>query len=389
MNWTKHFYLLGCLLFTAPSFAQTSVQSLLDSMLLNHGKIKSATLKQESIQLKAKLSWGLPQTDFNLQQGQINASNWDYFFTISQSLDGIWQKKTLENWIGSKGKLNAVENQLFIRQLSLELKEFVWLYLQSISGKKIIEEQKAIISQWREQIISQTKTGYSSEWELWVVNHQFQKILQEENRINQQIQYLKKSIELYTQVELKDDIATWNLLEQPIQKELAKIFSEPLVALENQHQMELKNLRNQIIPTPYLGAFRQQLESIPGYVGFVTGVKVPFNYQYLQREKQLAKVDFQKDLAAYQQEFLDRRKSLEINLDQFNFEKTNESKLKMLSDNDQTGISNWIKNNQKVGNKSFLEQSQLYQTYWENQKMIQESKTRLGLLILQNQFLTQ
>jgi hypothetical protein len=113
------------------------------------------------------------------------------------------------------------------------------------------------------------------------------------------------------------------------------------------------------------------------------------NYAHLQREKTKAKLEYQQELENFSQEFKSKNAELQINLNQIELEKVNYSKAVQLMNTDQKDLLNWIKNNQSVGNKSFLEQSQLYQTFWENEKMIQETKTRLGLLILKNQFLTQ
>ena len=103
----------------------------------------------------------------------------------------------------------------------------------------------------------------------------------------------------------------------------------------------------------------------------------------------MAKLEYQREMEVFNQDLKTRIAKLEINLNQLEVEKMNYIKTIQLAETDQKGLLNWIKNNQMVGNKSFLEQSQLYTTYWENEKMIQETKTRLGLLILQNQFLTQ
>ena len=91
--------------------AQISQQALVDSMIANHGRIKSALLNEEILRIQSKQTWNLPSTDFNLQQGQINASNWDYFFTISQSFEGIWQKNSLMKWVQTQGKRTSIENQ--------------------------------------------------------------------------------------------------------------------------------------------------------------------------------------------------------------------------------------------------------------------------------------
>ena len=89
--------------------AQISQQALIDSMIANHGRIKSALLNEEILRIQSKQTWNLPTTDFNLQQGQINASNWDYFFTISQSFEGIWQKNSLKKWVQTQGKRTNIE----------------------------------------------------------------------------------------------------------------------------------------------------------------------------------------------------------------------------------------------------------------------------------------
>ncbi len=369
--------------------AQISQQALVDSMIDNHGRIKSALLNEEILRIQSKQTWNLPTTDFNLQQGQINASNWDYFFTISQSFEGIWQKNSLKKWVQTQGKRTNIENQILIKELTLELREFIWLYVQSERFKEIISNQKEMMTNWKVQLQQQTKSGYSANWELWVVNQQLQKIIQEENRFSQQLVSLKKSIELYAQVEIQSGIEKWNLLDEPIKKELATIFKEPMGNIELSFQNQLDYLHDQKIPSPYVGAFQQQLESVPGYFGFVAGLKVPLNYAHLQREKTKANLEYQQEMENYSQEIKSKNAELQINLNQIELEKKNYSKALEMMNTDQKDLLNWIKNNQSVGNKSFLEQSQLYQTFWENEKMIQETKTRMGLLILQNQFLTQ
>lgn len=369
--------------------AQISPQALVDSMMANNGRIKATQLNEEIFRIQSKQTWSLPQTDFNLQQGQINASNWDYFFTISQSFEGIWQKKSLEKWVQSQGKRNSIENQILIKELTLELKELIWLYVQSQSWSGIISNQKSMISSWKEQLLQQSKSGYTSDWELWVVNQQLQKIIQEENRFTQQVLSLKKSIELYSQVQINDGIAKWNLLDEPIKKDVAIVFQESKGSIESSFQNQIDLIKSKKYPSPYVGAFQQQLESVPGYFGVVAGLKVPFNYSYLEREKNMAKLEYQREMEVFTQDLKTRNAKLEINLNQLEVEKMNYVKTIQLAETDQKGLLNWIKNNQIVGNKSFLEQSQLYTTYWENERMIQETKTRLGLLILQNQFLTQ
>ena len=369
--------------------AQISQQALVDSMIANHGRIKSALLNEEILRIQSKQTWNLPTTDFNLQQGQINASNWDYFFTISQSFEGIWQKNSLKKWVQTQGKRTNIENQILIKELTLELREFIWLYVQSERFKEIISNQKEMMTNWKVQLQQQTKSGYSANWELWVVNQQLQKIIQEENRFSQQLVSLKKSIELYAQVEIQSGIEKWNLLDEPIKKELATIFNQPKGNIETSFQNQLDYLQHQKIPSPYVGAFQQQLESVPGYFGFVAGLKVPLNYAHLQREKTKANLEYQQEMENYSQEIKSKNAELQINLNQIELEKKNYFKALEMMNTDQKDLLNWIKNNQSVGNKSFLEQSQLYQTFWENEKMIQETKTRMGLLILQNQFLTQ
>ncbi len=289
----------------------------------------------------------------------------------------------------SQGKRNSIENQILIKELTLELKELIWLYVQSQSWSGIISNQKSMISSWKEQLLQQSKSGYTSDWELWVVNQQLQKIIQEENRFTQQVLSLKKSIELYSQVQIKDGIAKWNLLDEPIKKDVAIVFQESKGSIESSFQNQIDLIKSQKYPSPYVGAFQQQLESVPGYFGVVAGLKVPLNYSYLEREKNMAKLEYQQEMEVFTQDLKSRNAKLEINLNQLEVEKMNYVKTIQLAETDQKGLLNWIKNNQMVGNKSFLEQSQLYTTYWENEKMIQETKTRLGLLILQNQFLTQ
>ena len=173
--------------------AQISQQALVDSMIANHGRIKSALLNEEIFRIQSKQTWNLPTTDFNLQQGQINASNWDYFFTISQSFEGIWQKNSLKKWVQTQGKRTSIENQVLIKELTLELREFIWLYVQSVRFKQIISNQKEMMTSWKEQLQQQTKSGYSANWELWIVNQQLQKIIQEENSIQESSSSFKTS----------------------------------------------------------------------------------------------------------------------------------------------------------------------------------------------------
>jgi hypothetical protein len=169
---------------------------------------------------------------------------------------------------------------------------------------------------------------------------------------------------------------------------LSPIFFASLEQWKLYQQAQNVWINSQKIPVPYVGLFNQQLDYIPGFYGFNIGLKIPFQYGYINKENEKSHLLSDAQMALKNQELLELQSQLVANIEEIKQENILFNSIISDFQKDQYSLQSWLETGRKTGNQTFIEQIQLFDSYWNNEFLIWKMTTKKGELMINNQFLT-
>ena len=356
-------------------------------MKTHHGKIIAASNQVKSWEIQSKQNLPLMPFEINMQRGQINSSAQDYFLSVQQSLDGIWQAGSLKKMYQAQGKLAQQEQTILERKLVLELQSFYWQWYRNALWLKELQIQDSIFNIWNTELKEKTKSGNSAALELTIFRQKQREHQQWITNIVSLQSYLKQMIGAYTGVQCSAPINP-NFQNSVSNSSLSPIFFASLEQWKLYQQAQNVWINSQKIPVPYVGLFNQQLDYIPGFYGFNIGLKIPFQYGYINKENEKSHLLSDAQMALKNQELLELQSQLVANIEEIKQENILFNSIISDFQKDQYSLQSWLETGRKTGNQTFIEQMQLFDSYWNNEFLIWKMTTKKGELMINNQFLT-
>lgn len=275
---------------------QIEKEKLIQAALEYYPILKNSILEEKKSKANVASAWDIPNTNVQLQRGQINSFLVDNYLTILQSLGNPVLNFVNTSYL--KEYIQLTEN--FSKQIQLKLKwQVLVLYEEMLSSRQkyrwMLEENKLLKELARITDIQQKKGATDvltsvavnrmlalSDQQLfkWNTNYiQLIKNIQVLTGINKYIIPANDSIELLSFtpfIESITDSSSFPIIQQyQIEKNLAK--------------KNLKVKMASFAPTLYGEYFNQQLDHIGGFQGFLIGMGIPIfsarNYSEVQKAK--------------------------------------------------------------------------------------------------------
>lgn len=271
-------------------------EKLIQAAVEYYPLLKNSMLEEKKSKAHVASAWDLPNTEFQLQRGQINSVLVDNYFTVLQSLGNPVFNSLNTSYL--KQRIQLMEN--FSQQQELKLKwQVLGLYEEMVAANqkhRWMQEENRILRELARITDLQQKQGATDALTAIAVNRML--ALSDQLLLKWYASYteLMNSMQVLTGltqyiIPANDSVQT---LSSAMMVELnSESSSFPIIKqYEIERNLAQKNLKVQsasFAPTLNGGYFNQQLDHVNGFQGFLIGVGVPIfsarNYSEVQKAR--------------------------------------------------------------------------------------------------------
>jgi heavy metal efflux system protein len=319
--------LLGCLTFFG---AQTtngqqlsqgiSIEEAVTIAFENNPSVKAANLEIAKQETLKKSAFDLDKTSVSYTKGQINTSQQDYEWNISQDFKfptvyGSQSKLQKQRIALSESSL-ALEKDILERDVRATFMELWYAKSNLLLISELEKEFQnfAIIAQKRFEL------GESNLIEKIAAEGKSEEIKLLKSEANLDVENLRQQLQLLLNTQDGISIADGDLQKIDFIVEdlngdnaLLKLQEQFVSVSEGQYKLE----RSRFLPDLSAGYFNQQIEGIKNFSGFQVGVKVPLFFWSQKGKTQAAKKNTEIAQMNFEQTKLDINSALQSNLREY------------------------------------------------------------------------
>lgn len=263
-----------------------SLEKALDSAYQNNLEIQKQILVIETEKLNKQGSFALQNTDFNIQQGQINSSLNDYNISVNQSLGNPMSMLRYSQLSESKIEASKSKLALLKRDVRKQVTQ-TWLHCEfALAEIQLYSEYQIVAEKYLESLKIKVESGDESPVSLGLMQLRVrdlkQKSLIYSAQLNEQLIHLKLLTGIDGEIVFPK---TGQLLNQfdPISSEKLELnseFHQTGITLVKSIEQERRHIRSDYFPEITVGYFNQSLDNVRNFQGFQVSMSAPlFNRQ--------------------------------------------------------------------------------------------------------------
>ncbi len=276
---------------------ELSIQSAVDSALLNNFALKNARLivKQSIVQEKSKFSPG--QTDLSYSYGELNASIPDTYLEIEQDFGNVVKQVRLSGESKALTSLHKSQLEQLERQISFDVKmkwqEWIY-YCQKV---KLLEKEFNILKkQWQEKKLK-NETGEICCLNICFIETEMSKI--RNASAIEKVNLIKAKKELLIMTMIRGEIEppecyTLEISQLPSDRVLMNSQLLNLQQARIYHSQKVWNTaKSDYFPELYFSYFNQAISPEIGLQGFKVGMRIPLWFFPNQKATRSAKINIE------------------------------------------------------------------------------------------------
>lgn len=293
--------LIFCLLFLQSGgliFGQElSIQSAVDSALLNNFALKNARLlvKQSIVQEKSKFSPG--QTDISYSYGELNASIPDTYLEIEQDFGNVVKQVRLSGESQALTSIHKSQLEQLEREISFDVKMKWQEWIYCCQKIKLLDEEFTILKkQWEEKKLND-ETGEIGCLNVCFIETEMSKIRNASAIEKVNLIKAKKELLIMTMIQGEIEPPECYTLEISQLPSDGVLINPQLLNLQQariDHSQKVWNtVKSDYFPELYFSYFNQAISPEIGLQGFKVGIRVPLWFFPNQKATRSAKINIE------------------------------------------------------------------------------------------------
>ncbi len=293
--------LIFCLLFLQSGgliFGQElSIQSAVDSALLNNIALKNARLlvKQSIVHEKSKFSPG--QTDISYSYGEINAIIPDTYLEIEQDFGNVVKQVRLSGESQALTLIHKSQLEQLEREISFDAKMKWQEWIYSCQKIKLLDEEFTILKkQWEEKKLND-ETGEIGCSNICFIETEMSKIRNASAIEKVNLIKAKKELLIMTMIQGEIEPPECYTLEISQLPSDGVLINSQLLNLQqariDHSQKVLNTVKSDYFPELYFSYFNQAISPKIGLQGFKVGIRVPLWFFPNQKATRSAKINIE------------------------------------------------------------------------------------------------
>lgn len=289
--------------FAGPMKGQMpSLQQAQQASLEHHVEAKRARIFLEQAQRSTASTWGNPQ--IQVQRGQMNGIEQDYYVAVEQPLGSVAKAVALRREKKAQISVREAEAILTLRDVTRQVADQYAAYEVALARLHFLDEMIVQSQQDGQRIALRVEAGEWSEQEGQLAALALQQWHVERAKWKADLERARQNLRLQTGMEWPTPT------EIVLQVDLVPAWDtviHPAFAAIGERRVERADAGYAVAKTKAfapdwrLGAFQQQMNSVPGFRGLTLGVQLPLSPAE-QRARQIHKleVDWMEIQAAHQ-----------------------------------------------------------------------------------------
>ncbi|MEA1898825.1 MAG: TolC family protein [Bacteroidota bacterium] len=294
-------HLISCLLllqFGGYIFGQElSIQSAVDSALLNNYVLKNARLlvKQSIVQEKSKFSPG--QTDISYSYGELNASIPDTYLEIEQDFGNVVKQVRLSGESQALTSIHKSQLEQLEREISFDVKMKWQEWIYSCQKIKLLEKEFNILMEQFQEKKLKDETGEICCLNICFIETEMSKI--RNASAIEKVNLIRAKKELLIITMIRGDIEppecyTLEINQLPSDRALINSQLLNLQQARIDHSQKVWNTaKSDHFPDLYFSYFNQAISPEIGLQGFKVGIRVPLWFFPNQKATRSAKINIE------------------------------------------------------------------------------------------------
>ncbi len=245
----------------------------------NNPTIKAAQFEIEKQEALKKSAIDLGKTDFSYSNGQLNAAQIDYQWSINQEIKFPTVYGTQSKLQDEKIKFSETSMLLEKNKLEREVRS---IYLNLMYKKSNLELMETLEKEYSKfEIIAEKRfeTGESNIIEKVAAEGKSQEVRLLRIDATYDVANFKKQLQLVLNIDSIVTVKETEIIKLPILSDSINTDETPIILLQKQSvavkEREFKLEKSGFLPDLSAGYFNQQIEGVKGFSGFQVGVKVP------------------------------------------------------------------------------------------------------------------
>jgi cobalt-zinc-cadmium resistance protein CzcA len=280
------------------AIVEINIEEAIQVALTNNPEIKNATLKVEASQALKKSAYTLGATDVSLQRGQINYSEIDNYWTITQDFGNLFEQAAKHSYLKEQQNYFKAQFGISRKQLIADVRMVYFEWLTIVQKLALFREQQEHFSKAEKVgrlryesgaaslISSLALQNLSKEMEL-----EIQQLKADSLVLLQSFNYLLFSDTFFVPYNIKSIVGIEG------KENIDATENHPLIQTASVSKtLALKNLhieKSRFAPSFNGGYFNQSLERIKGFQGFQVGLSVPLWFVPNSSQVKAAKLNVQ------------------------------------------------------------------------------------------------
>ena len=274
---------------------ELSIQSAVDSALLNNFTLKNARLLVEQSTVQEELKFSPGQTDISYSYGELNASIPDSYLEIEQDFGNVVKQVRLSGESKALTSIHKSQLEQLKRQITLDVKmkwqEWIY-YCQKI--KLLDKEFNILRNQWQEKKLKDD-TGEICCLNICFIETEMSKI--RNASAIEKVNLIKAKKELLIMTMIRGEIKppecyTLKINQLPSDRVLMNSQLLNLQQARIYHSQKVWNTaKSDYFPDLYFSYFNQAISPEIGLQGFKVGMRIPLWFFPTQKATRSAKID--------------------------------------------------------------------------------------------------
>jgi cobalt-zinc-cadmium resistance protein CzcA len=295
--------IIACsLISTYDLSAQTiTMDQAVDSALMNNFMIRNAVLEVEAAAFEKKTAVELGLTELNVNYGNINSDDMDYFLELKQNLGNPLQQakksKELEAAVGMQSaELDQVRRRV-VKETKLNWQKLAY----NMDMIKLLEDQLVIFNEYLPYIKLKADEGEISRSEYGLMEIIMSNL--ENELADSKIDYenalasLKNLTMIRGEIQIQD--TSYEILDVDLLNSMNNALLDYYRAKVSYSELAVKTAKAAYFPDLNVGYFNQQIDEIRGFQGVMAAVHFPLWFRPQTKAVQRAKVKYQVSLNEY------------------------------------------------------------------------------------------
>ncbi len=291
---------------SAQEFQKLTLEQAIDSALKNNPRMKVASLGVEKqVELK-KAVFDLDNMEFSYSRGQINSSIIDNSWEISQNFRFptayATQAKLQKQRVVLSEQMRSVSQNELIRNVKVAYSLLTYGY----SRLKLFMKLDSIYHDFARAAQIRYETGATNLLEKAAALGKYQEIKLQKQQAESDVLIYLQELQRLLNTDKPISIADEELKKMEIElvQDTSKLNNNPFLQYYQQlikvAEQRYKLQKAEFLPDISAGYFRQRIDGVPGFQGFLFGVSVPLAFGAKKGKANAAKVDMQITQARYE-----------------------------------------------------------------------------------------